>query len=241
MDIEKLELSDINFLKMKLIKESTSKFNEQDHSRWVFKDNYRAADGSRCTRYLKVWNPQYIRRDNILGALEAKFYDETTVPALTGLIYHQEVCRGYVTQACELTHKIGNEFYENLKRKTVECGFYAIQYSRYHIGHFSKGYSLFDLEGVHPIRDLPEISSLRSSFDDENYGLFVVSQFVALYPSRIEELGNYEFMPIPSWRSNLRKIADAIYPLRLLRRWLYAFRQWMKIRRSGSHAHQIEL
>lgn len=240
MDYQTIQLSEIDLSKLTLVKESTSRINGQDHSRWVFRDDHHNASGSHCTRYLKIWNPQHVRRDNVLNALEASFYDKTTVPALSALIFHKDVCRGYVTEACRMTYRDDAEFYQKLKDKTTACEFFAIQYSRYHVGVYDGRCSLIDLESVHPIKELPNMQSLESSFDDNDYGQFVASRYLALYPGKYIDLGDYNFLRKESWKTKVTKILNAIYPILILRVWQSRLQQWLRIKFCATHTHLIE-
>jgi len=240
MNYQIIQLSDIDISKLRLVKESTSWINERDHCRWVFRDDSHAAGNSRQTRYLKIWNPKHVRRNNVLNALESGFYDETTASALTGIIFHKGVCRGYITEPCFFDYRTENEFYEILKKKTITCNFFAIQFSRYHVGLCNGKYSLIDLEGVHPIKDLPKMRSLHAFFDHTDYGRFVTSRFLTLYPGRYGDLDNRYSLKDDSWKSKLRKFSNALYPTRMLLLWQCRFRQRMKIKLCSTHTHLIE-
>ena len=240
MDYEIVQLSDIDMSRLKLVKESTSCINGRDHSRWVFRDKFSAADSSLHSRYLKIWNQNHVRRDNVLEAIKAGFYDESTASALAALIFHKGVCRGYITDACKLTYRRDNEFYEILKKKTTACDYFAIQFSRYHAGIYNGKYSLIDLEGVHPIQDLPEMPTLHSFFDDNDYGRFVMSRFLTLYPSRRDELDKQRYLLSDSWKTSLRRIPDSIYAIRILQVWRSRIQQSMRIGWRPTHTHLIE-
>ena len=72
-------LENIDFSQLTLIKERSKKYKAQDHSRWVYKD-------VKNNLYYKMWNPTYIRKDNILKGISNGFYDIETTPALMGTI-----------------------------------------------------------------------------------------------------------------------------------------------------------
>jgi hypothetical protein len=173
--------------------------------------------------------------------MEAGFYDETIVSALTALIFHEGICRGYITEASRVTYKIDRSFYETLKKKTIACDFFAIQFSRSHVGIHNDRYSLIDLEAVHPIKDLPKMQSLHAFFDDNDYGRFVTSRFLALYPGKRADLGDYYFLSKKTRTTVRNKILSALYPIRMLRIWQRQFQQWMNIKLRATHTHLIEL
>jgi hypothetical protein len=98
--------------------------------------------------------------------------------------------------------------------------------------------SLFDLEGVHPIADLPRMNALCSFFDDHDYGRFVLDRFLDLYPCRRMHLGNVSFLRARPLLYNI--------PLSLPRRILRALNRYstfMRRRRLSMHhhTHLIEL
>ena len=239
MECDKIKLSDINFSQLQLVKESTSSINGQDHSRWVFKQTIRSDRTSPRSRYFKIWNPNHVRRDNVIHALQSGFYDETIASALSGLIFHNETCRGYVVEACKLTYRDDQRFYETLKNKTIDCGFFAIQYSPYHMGLYKGRYSLFDLEGVHPLSDLPNMAFLESYFDSVDYGQFVLDRFKAIYPDMLENIGDREFLQDQSTYSALKATISRWGVIRHTKILKTRLAQWAAFRRKGSDTRQI--
>ena len=111
MKYEIVLLEDLNILEMEIVKSREKWYGNDDHSRWVFKK-----DGL----YYKIWNETYVRRDNVGLGVNCGFYDETTTPALHGLIYQDEICRGYITKECKNNTDDIRLFYEIIKKKTKE-------------------------------------------------------------------------------------------------------------------------
>src|SRR4051812_23085112 len=96
-----------------------------DHSRWVFRT--RQSDPQRGEPvYFKIWNSTYIRRDHMLRALEAGFYDETLVPALHGMIFHHGICRGYSMRAGAPIHCMDQNFDQAVREKTVATDYFSL-------------------------------------------------------------------------------------------------------------------
>ena len=80
--IDKLEivsLDTIDVPNMTPIYERAKYYGPYDYSRWVFKDES-------TNLYYKIWNETYVKSNNIISGLLSGLYDETTVPALKGLI-----------------------------------------------------------------------------------------------------------------------------------------------------------
>ena len=80
--------------------------------------------------YAKIWNPTYVRRDNVLRALDAGFYDDQTTPALAALIVHQGVCRGYLTHACRPCYVLDPAYHRVIMENTRSTGLFNVQFSR---------------------------------------------------------------------------------------------------------------
>jgi hypothetical protein len=79
MDYRRIALAEIDLQSLTPCKVTAKWYGTQDHSRWVLRS---PGDGLSGASYYKIWNPTYVRRDNILAAIESGFYDERTVPAL---------------------------------------------------------------------------------------------------------------------------------------------------------------
>jgi hypothetical protein len=173
-----LQLTDIDLSKLKLIKETYLWLDDQDHSRWVFQTR----DGN---LYFKIWNPTYIRRDHIRRGMESGFYDETTVPALHALIFSKGICRGYVTRRCSPNRGKDSAFHACILEKTAQTQFFCVQYSRFHAMRCGDKLSLIDLEAIHPLDELPLMSSYyRCFFDDPEYEQFVIDLYCHAFPDR---------------------------------------------------------
>ena len=87
--IEIVSLDTIDVANMTPVYERSKYYGPFDYSRWVFRDE--------STRYYyKIWNETYVKSNNIISGLISGLYDETTVPALKGLIFYNGYCRGYI-------------------------------------------------------------------------------------------------------------------------------------------------
>src|SRR5437764_1167437 len=143
--LDTIQLSDIDLAKLTLVKKSRTQIDGRDHSRWVFRTP-RHLCAAADVLYYKIWNPSYIRRDHLLRGIESGFYDESTTPALKALIYANGLCRGYATRKCLPNRKKDCDFFRHIVDRTVQTGFFAVQYSRYHTMRYGERYSLVDLE-----------------------------------------------------------------------------------------------
>jgi hypothetical protein len=174
MQFYKFHLDEINFLEVRLVKERIKWYGEQDHSRWIFADRTSWLWDRPRPRVYKIWNPTYVRRDNLLAGLEAGFYNEEIVPALLGPIFHDGICRGYVMEACQRHARMVDWFYETIKRRTRETGYFYYDFSRYQIMRYGNRLSLVDLEGVYPLEDAPNLDRFHCVFAHDDYRDFVM-------------------------------------------------------------------
>lgn len=208
VNCHEVELSKINLNQLELVKESVSRIDGEDHSRWVFFDRSTGARSPTAGRFVKIWNPRHVRRNTVVDALNAGFYDRSIAASLYALIFHKGVCRGYVSDPCTLTYRHDRQFDESLRRRSADCAYFAIQYSKYHIGLVGDRYSLFDLEGVHPLAELPSMPSLRSYFDNAAYRDFILTTFAERHPERRNEVTPGELMQQPSRAGKLKERID---------------------------------
>jgi len=135
-----ISLDTLDVPSFELIKQRVSSYHNQDHSRWVFRK-----DG----KYYKVWNDTYIRRNNILSGIASGFYDDDTCPALYGLIFWNGVCRGYVMEECENYDKLDDSFYNLIKERTANTGYFTYDFCEQHVKKYNGKYTLIDLEGIY--------------------------------------------------------------------------------------------
>jgi hypothetical protein len=150
----------------------------EDHSRWVFR-SARSSDSNGL--FFKIWNPTYVRRDNILGALGAGFYDERTTPALDALVFHEGVCRGYVMRSGTPCRKLDADFFELIKHRSEETGYFNVQFSAGHTMLCDGKISLLDLEGVYPIAEYGRMEHHRAVFDNADYERHVAMLYQRSY------------------------------------------------------------
>ena len=162
------QLDEIDFTNLKVIHQRESVYEGQDHARWVYYDKNN-------NLYYKLWNPTYIRKNNVLEGIENKFYDNTTTPALKGVIYYEDICRGYVMEGVNKNSKDSKTFYEIIKQKTFITGYFYFDYCKQHIMNYKDQFCLIDLEGIYPLSELQNFldHKYNSSFADNNYKEFV--------------------------------------------------------------------
>jgi hypothetical protein len=181
-----LQLTDFDLTRLELVAERVMWLDEQDHSRWVLKTPIRFAGYWQTQLYLKIWNPTYVRRDNILAGIDVGFYDEQSTPALVGLIFHKGICRGYATSKCShyWTRQWEDRFYKLILEKSAKTGYFNYQLSRYHVMRYKGQPSLIDLEGIYPIGELHELTKYRSRFDDTKYEQYIAGLYNERYKCR---------------------------------------------------------
>ena len=230
MNYEHFSLTDIDLRELDVIKENIFWLDEQDHSRWVLRTRKKSAAFGSQELYLKIWNPTYIRRDNILAGIDVGFYDDQITPALVGLIFHRGFCRGYVVKKCTPNWGAGvDELFDLIKEKSEQTGFFSYQFSRYHIMRYKNRLNLIDLEGIYPIRDLPLLARYQSRFDDRNYEDFITGlynkQFTCpLNQSKALSVGTERRISKP----NLLK-RSALFL------WNYSLSLWNEAKKDESH------
>lgn len=168
MQVDKISLDSIDFDNLQLIHNKLSIHGDQDHRRCIYFD-------SKSNLYYKVWDTTYIRRDNILNAIDIGFYDETTVPGLKGVLYYNDICRGYVMEHVDITTKDISIFFELIKQKTIETNYFYFDYCTKHVMEYQGKCCLIDLEGIYHISELNNFlnHNYYSSFADEQYKEFV--------------------------------------------------------------------
>jgi hypothetical protein len=175
MSCRRIALAEISLRSLTPCKVTPKWYGTQDHSRWVLR---RSEDGQSGPVYYKIWNPSYVRRDNILAAIESGFYDERTVPALQALVFHQGICRGYVMGEGELHQDAcTDEFRALVYARTEETGYFSIQFGHSHTMIYQGQRSLLDIEGVYPLAALPHLADHRCHMDDAAYARFVTGLY----------------------------------------------------------------
>ena len=162
------QLDKIDFISLNLIHKRESTYGDQDHARWIYYDKHN-------NLYYKLWNPTYIRKNNIIGGIESGFYDNETTPALKGVIYHEKICRGYIMEGVSENKTSPTSFYEVIKQKTINSKYFYFDYCKQHIMNFKNKFCLIDLEGIYPLFELQNFldHKYNSSFADNNYKEFV--------------------------------------------------------------------
>jgi hypothetical protein len=232
MEPDIVQLNDIDIGKMRLVKETFKRYGTQDHSRWVFKDKNNL-NGKSKNIYFKIWNPTYIRRDNILKAIEAGFLDETIAPALSGIIFHKGSCRGYVMYESESDWKLelDDNFYEEVKQKSIDTEFFHIQFSPCHVMKYNGKFGLIDLEGIFPLCELPNMTGYHCNFDYKDYENFITD----LYNRTINKGNERLYLPARD-RPQFRKFPPFVRVGQFMALKAMVFFQ----KNRGMHIHRIE-
>jgi hypothetical protein len=230
MQTQIFPLNEIDISRMKLIKETYIWHGNQDHSRWVFKDN---ATENRSKCYFKIWNPTYIRRDNLLKAIESGFLDDETCPAFSGFIFHKGLCRGYVMNECkpDLKLELNDGYYKLIKEKSKYTGYFHIQFSPCHVMKYEGRFSLIDLEGIFPISELDKMPEYFCYFDYRDYEYFITGLY---NESAIDSDGNHRYLSVHG-----KKYFRKIHPFFRINQSLLLI-AWNTFRKKrGNHIRQI--
>jgi hypothetical protein len=177
-------LSGIDLGRLRLVKEALVWRAGKDHSRWVF----HSAAGEEPLVY-KLWNPSYIRSENILQAVERGLYHAGTTPALRGIVVHRGFCRGYVMARCTPCRRIDAAFVLRFWEATRASGVFAEQYRRSHVMRIGAACSAIDLEGVYPTADYPDRVRPDVNIEDPDYAALVARlAHEPLSPAVVREL-----------------------------------------------------
>ncbi len=163
-----ISLETVDFSKFREIKSRQKWYGPQDHSRWIFKDDKNGL-------YYKVWNETYVRKDTIPQAFHLGFYDKELLPSLVGLLYWENVCRGYVMKECQEYGEMDFDFFEKIKEKTNKSKLFAYDLCPNHTVKFDGCTTLIDLEGVYPLNEY----ELRK---EEHHSLGIPGRFVEYEP-----------------------------------------------------------
>jgi hypothetical protein len=206
-----LQLTEIPLRELTPYNVTLARFGAQDHCRWVFRDVQPANPG---VLFYKVWNPTYVRRDNILAAIEAAFYDEQLVPALSAVIVHNGLCRGYVMKQGLVDEVLTPAFRDLVYSRTRQTGYFNVQFGCRHTMQYRGTASLFDLEGAYPIHEYPILWKYHCRFADPDYEKLVAGMYASLLsdaPSlswALADAGNFE--PRSTARNSATETAPAV-------------------------------
>jgi hypothetical protein len=98
-------------------------------------------------------------------------------------------------------------FHACILEKTTQTGFFAVQYSRFHAMRYGNKLSLIDLEAVHPLHELPLMSSYyHCFFDDPEYERFVIELYCRIFPERAVPQPTIQPQPSSKLPKQIRKI-----------------------------------
>lgn len=139
-NLKYISLDTIDVSSLELVKERISRYQDQDHSRWIFKKD---------KLYYKIWNETYIRKNNIISGILSGFYDNSTCPALYGIIVWEGQCRGYIMHECDDYDILNVEFFDKIKHKTSKTEYFIYDFCEKHVKKYKEQYCLIDLEGVY--------------------------------------------------------------------------------------------
>ena len=150
--IKIVSLDTIDVSNMTPVYERAKYYGQFDYSRWVFRDE-------NTRYYYKIWNESYVKSNNIIAGLLSGLYDETTVPALKGLIFYNGYCRGYIMDdlgdVANKNDMISDEDYPSnysfILKKIKSTYYFPYDFCQKHVRRYKGAYSLMDLEGVHHI------------------------------------------------------------------------------------------
>lgn len=187
MTPDKIQLSSIDIDNFPLIVERIVTKNSADHSRWVF----RSPKGVQPCLVYKIWNPDYIRRDNILTGLQTGLYNAATVPGLRALIMERDQCRGYVMGHGAQCRTPAADLIYALWEATRKSRYFAGQYRRSHTLIIDNRASLIDLEAVHAIGGEPGWPQGSVEIEDPDYAALIARLEVEdLSPEAVREMAS---------------------------------------------------
>jgi hypothetical protein len=136
--------------------------------------------------------------------------------------------------ACQNNSVEDPSFFELIKQKTRETGYFHVQYSRYHVKLFEGKPSLIDLEGVYPLRDLSKVTLHHSEFDSPAYELFVRRLCLEqpdCGPTLRDQPALTSALPLPV--SSIRVLKFLSLPSQVSRSLLRRPRRWLENRFFG--------
>lgn len=165
-----IPLTAIDLRRLDPVRQVLRRYADQDHSRWVFRGRVPGIDDM---VFVKIWNPGYVRRDTLPSAVEAGLYASDTTPALRGLLTSNGLCRGYVMAACRRRLWMSRSFFRRVCARTVESGYFSVQFSPAHTLRLNGRLSMIDLEGAYPLSKLALVSAHFSAFAYRPYAAFV--------------------------------------------------------------------
>ena len=187
MNLDHIELGTIDLDQLVLIVERIVTRNGTDHSRWVFQ----SPAGTDPQLVYKIWNPGYIRRDNILTGLKTGLYNPDTVPGLRALIMNKDQCRGYVMGLGKRYRTPSEPLIHALWEATRSSGYFASQYRLSHTRLIDGKASLIDLEAVHAIGGEPRWPRGTIEIEDPDYAKLIHRlEAENLSPEEVREMAN---------------------------------------------------
>jgi len=121
-------------------------YGSQNHSRRRFRD----PNGK---LFYKIWDNDYVRRNNLPDALDAEFYDEKLIPAFRALIHGEnDVCMGYIMAVMEKgSIPPDKDFLQHIMKKTRQSKYFFYDFWRASIMEYEGKLCLIDLESVYPV------------------------------------------------------------------------------------------
>ncbi len=144
-------LEELPLEKMNIVQERNTWFQGQNHRRIIYYHEKERA-------YYKIWDVDYIRKENFLNGLNSGFFDKTLIPALNGIILdsHHHV-RGYIMQAGTPLRKVTISMFVSLLQRTIQTGFFYYELHHKSVIVLEGKTSFIDLESIYPLSRLPEL------------------------------------------------------------------------------------
>lgn len=173
MTVPYLDLSEIDLTQLKLLVERNVWREGRDHSRWVFRGTQSGAP-----LVYKIWNPGYIRRDNVLTGISSGLYNPDTVPALKAVIMSGDMCRGYVMAEGQRNRSPAPQLARALWEATWRSSYFLAQYRVSHTIIADGQPSLIDLEAVHAVHGEPDWPVGKVNIEDPDYADLIAAMQV---------------------------------------------------------------
>lgn len=182
---------------LKIVRQRIKHWNDENHSRVTYFD-------SENDFFIKIWDKDYIRANNITEAINVGFYDRTVIPNFSGLIFDREkYSRGYITKTCKKDNSKYQEMFKIISDKTKRIRYFAYDFCLDHVMNFEGKPCLIDLEGVYELELYP---FLKHHHETTYIG---IGRYVEDLKYEILVSGFYRYVPI-----NLHYFLNSWFPTR---------------------------
>jgi len=180
--IKKYNLVDFKLENLKIVRQSTTKYPNENHTRTTYYDEVNKI-------YIKIWAEDYVRKDN-LNLIDFNFFNGL-IPNFLGFIEHNNITRGYVTREAIENKKTYKYLLSKLIENTKKFGVFLNDFCEGHCYEFEGKPCLIDIEGVWFIDDYKDLVEHHIKVENPTGPPFVVD---SNYKSVVDYL--YKYVPI---------------------------------------------